>query len=108
MSQPFHCPNCSSKLPVTTAFKLKQDSRINCPNCGTKIRPDQKKRSLMGASAGGFLVAITLVVGHVYLFVRYSEPLPTYAAMIGTAALVFVFFSIITAKKVVFERVPEE
>ena len=108
MAQPFHCPGCSRQLPASFAFKVSPGARLTCPHCSTKIRPDREKRSLHGKAAGGFLAAITLVLGHVYMIVRHSDPLITYGVMIGIALFVFVFFSVVTARKVVFEKAPNQ
>lgn len=105
MAKSFECPKCSKKLPVSLALKLTTNSKFTCPHCKTKLRPHREMRSLVGLSAGAFMAFLTLMIGHLYLIVRDSDPLTTYVVMISIAIVAFIYFAIATAKNAAFEAI---
>ncbi len=105
MAKSFDCPRCSQKLPVSIALKITTTSKFTCPNCKTKLRPHREMRSLVGLSAGAFMAFLTLMIGHLYLIVRDSDPLITYIVMFAIAIGAFIFFSISTAKNAELEAI---
>ncbi len=105
MSKPFHCPSCKQKLPVSIGLRITSSSKFVCPQCNTRLRPHRDIRSLLGVSAGAFMAVLTIMIGHLFLIVRKSDPLTTYIVMFLIAIVAFVVFAISTTKNAEFEPI---